>query len=310
MDERTHGKSLLGEFLSTRRAQMKPADVGLPDYGDRRRVPGLRREELAQLAGVSVAYYIRLEQGLSLNASPQVLDALATALRLDDAERLHLRTLTGDARQSRRRLPAERVTAAVRQLVDAFGDSPVVVLGRRSDILLWNRAGHALFAGHLAPDSPDHTATRPNTARLVFLDAHTRDLYVDWPRKARDVVGKLRQAVGEYPNDTQLATLIGELTMRSPRFAALWAEHRVRGWDMAEYRMRHPMVGELDVVQHSLQVPRGQGIRVVVTTAAPDSAAQAALRLLNQTLLPAADRPTTARPAAGTPAHVVPPARS
>jgi len=298
MDDSTNGKSLLGEFLATRRAQLKPADVGLPDYGDRRRVPGLRREELAQLAGVSVAYYIRLEQGLSLNASPQVLDALATALRLDDAERRHLHTLSGDARQRRRRLPAERVTAAVRQLVSAFGDSPVVVLGRRSDILTWNRAGHALFAGHLAPDSPDQAATRPNTARLVFLDAHTRDLYVDWPRKARDVVGKLRQAVGEFPNDPQLASLIGELTMRSTQFATLWAEHRVRAWDMAEYRMRHPMVGELDVLQHSLPVPRGQGIRVVVTTAAPGSAAQAALQLLNQTLLPAADRPATAHAAA------------
>ncbi|WP_413801079.1 helix-turn-helix transcriptional regulator [Streptomyces iranensis] len=320
MDETTHGKSLLGEFLSTRRAGLKPADVGLPDYGDRRRVPGLRREELAQLAGVSVAYYIRLEQGLSLNASPQVLDALATALRLDGAERHHLHTLSGDTRQRRRRLPAERVTAAVRQLVDAFGDSPVVVVGRRSDILTWNRAGHALFAGHLAPDSPDQTATRPNTARLVFLDAHTRDLYVDWPRKARDVVGKLRQAVGEYPDDPHLASLIGELTMRSPQFATLWAEHRVRAWDMAEYRMRHPMVGELDVLQHSLPVPRGQGIRLVVTTAAPGSAAQAALQLLNQTLQPAADMSATARsatdlsatarPAADAPARAVPPMRS
>lgn len=296
MDETTQGKPLLGEFLSTRRAHLKPADVGLRDYGDRRRVPGLRREELAQLAGVSVAYYTRLEQGLSLNASPQVLDALATALRLDDAERRHLHTLSGDTRQGRRRrLPAERVTAAVRQLVDAFGDSPVVVLGRRSDILMWNRAGHALFAGHLAADSPDRTATRPNTARLVFLDAHTRDLYVDRPRKARDVVGKLRQAVGEYPNDPQLASLIGELTMHSPEFCALWAEHRVRAWDMAEYRMRHPAVGELEVLQHSLPVPRGQGIRVVVTTAAADSASQAALRLLNQILVPVTDGPATER---------------
>ncbi|MCI3220919.1 helix-turn-helix transcriptional regulator [Streptomyces sp. NP-1717] len=302
MKDRTNGTSLLGEFLSTRRAQLKPGDVGLPDYGDRRRVPGLRREELAQLAGVSVAYYIRLEQGLSLNASPQVLDALATALRLDDAERRHLHTLTGDARPGRRRLPAERVTAAVRQLVDAFGDSPVVVLGRRSDILMWNRPGHALFAGHLAPESPDQPATRPNTAKLVFLDAHTRDLYVDWPRKARDVVGKLRQAVGEYPDDPQLASLIGELTMRSPQFASLWAQHRVRAWDMAEYSMRHPTVGEMDVLQHSLPVPRGQGIRVVVTTAAPGSADQAAMQLLNQSLLPATDTRTEVR--------VVPPMHS
>lgn len=254
------------------------------------------------MAGVSVAYYIRLEQGLSLNASPQVLDALATALRLDDAERRHLHTLTGDARPGRRRLPAERVTAAVRQLVDAFGDSPVVVLGRRSDILMWNRPGHALFAGHLAPESPDQPATRPNTAKLVFLDAHTRDLYVDWPRKARDVVGKLRQAVGEYPDDPQLASLIGELTMRSPQFASLWAQHRVRAWDMAEYSMRHPTVGEMDVLQHSLPVPRGQGIRVVVTTAAPGSADQAAMQLLNQSLLPATDTRTEVR--------VVPPMHS
>ncbi len=296
MHDTTHGKSLLGEFLSTRRAQLKPADVGLPDYGDRRRVPGLRREELAQLAGVSVAYYIRLEQGLSLNASPQVLDALATALQLDDTERRHLHTLSGDARPSRRRLPAERVTAAVRQLVNAFGDSPVVVVGRRSDVLAWNRAGHALFAGHLAPDSPDRAATRPNTARLVFLDEHTRDLYVDWPRKARDVVGKLRQAVGEYPGDPHLASLIGELTMRSPQFAKLWAEHRVRAWGMTEYRMRHPTVGELDVLQHSLPVPRGQGIRLVVTTAAPGSPSQAALQLLNQSLHPAADTPASVVP--------------
>ncbi|MFC4560559.1 helix-turn-helix transcriptional regulator [Nocardiopsis mangrovi] len=307
MDDTPRGKSPLGEFLSGRRAQLKPEDVGLPDYGDRRRVPGLRREELAQLAGVSVAYYTRLEQGQSLNASPQVLDALATALRLDDAERRHLHTLSGDVRQSRRRLPAERITPAIRQLMDAMGDAPVVVVGRRSDVLAWNRAGHALFAGHLSPDGPDRAATRPNTARLLFLDAHTRDLYVDWPRKARDVVGKLRQAVGEYPEDPHLASLIGELTMRSPQFATLWAEHRVRAWDVAEYRMRHPMVGELDVLQHTLAVPRGQGIRLVVTTAAPGSASQAALRLLNQTLEPGADATGTASPAVDTPVSVAPP---
>lgn len=256
-----------------------------------------------------MSYCIRLEQGLSLNASPQVLDALATALRLDDAERRHLHALSGEVRKRRRRLPARRVTPAVRQLVDAFGDSPVVVVGRRSDVLAWNRTGHALFAGHLAPDSPDQAATRPNTARLVFLDAPPRDLYVDWLRKARDVVGTLRQAVGEYPDDRHLASLIGELTMGSPQFAALRAEHRVRAWDVAEYRMRHPVVGELDVVQHSLPVPRGRGIRLVVTTA-PGSGSQAALQLLTKTLPPAADMPVTAQPAAGdAPAHVLPPVR-
>jgi transcriptional regulator with XRE-family HTH domain len=157
MTARTHGPSALGEFLSSRRAQLTPAAVGLPDYGDQRRVPGLRREEVAQLAGVSVAYYTRLERGASLNASVQVLDALATALGLEDAERRHLHGLSGDGRQQtrRRRPAAEHVTAPMRQLMDTFGDAPAILLGRRSDVLAWNRTGHALFAGHLDPDSPD-----------------------------------------------------------------------------------------------------------------------------------------------------------
>ncbi|MGF1425630.1 helix-turn-helix domain-containing protein [Kitasatospora sp. LaBMicrA B282] len=286
MNATTHGSSPLGEFLSSRRAMVTPAEVGLREYGDRRRVPGLRREEVAQLAGVSVPYYIRLEQGTSLNASPQVLDALAAALGLDEAERRHLHGLSGEGRERtrRRRLPAEQVTAAMRQLMDAFGDAPAVLLGRRSDVLAWNRTGHALFAGHLDPDSPHRPGAGPNTARLVFLDAHTRELYgEDWPRKARDAVGKLRAAVGEYPDDPQLASLIGELTMGSRQFAELWAEHRVRAWDLAEYQMCHPLVGPVDVLQHSMPVPRAQGIRLVVVTAAPGSASQAALQLLAHT---------------------------
>jgi transcriptional regulator with XRE-family HTH domain len=277
--------SALGEFLTFCRARVKPAEVGLRDYGERRRVPGLRREELAQLAGVSVAYLIRLEQGLSVNASPQVLDALARALGLEDAERRHLHNLSGStARAGRVRQPVERVTAAMYQLLDSFADSPVVLVGRRSDVLAWNRGGHALYAGHYAANSTDSAATRPNTARMVFLDAHTVDLYVDWTKKARDVVGKLRLAVGEHPHDLRLAALIGELTMGSERFVELWSEHRVRTWDLAEYRMRHPLVGQFDVVQHSLPVPGTVGVRAVVTTAAPGSPSQAALGLLTSTL--------------------------
>jgi transcriptional regulator with XRE-family HTH domain len=286
MNTTTHGGSSLGRFLTTRRAMLTPADVGLPDYGDRRRVAGLRREEVARLAGVSVAYYIRLEQGTSLNASPQVLDALAAALGLDEAERRHLHALSGAGRERtrRHRLPAEQVTSAMRQLMAAFGNSPAILLGRRSDVLAWNLTGHALFAGHLDPEGPDRPATRPNTARLVFLDAHTRELYgADWPRKARDVVGKLRLAVGEYPDDARLASLVGELSTRSPQFAALWAEHRVRAWDLAEYRMQHPLVGTMSVLQHSMPVPRTSGIRLAVVTAAADSPSQTALRLLSHT---------------------------
>jgi len=288
MNDKPHHELSLGEFLSMRRGQLKPADVGIVDYGDRRRVPGLRREEVAQLAGVSVAYLVRLEQGLSLNASPQVLDALAAALALDETERRHLHDLSRDGRQrtNRRRLPPERVTPAIRQLLDAFGDTAVILVGRRSDVLGWTPAGHALFAGHLPFDGPSRPDRRPNTARLVFLDAHTRDLYVDWQSKARDVVGKLRLAVGEYPQDREIAALVGELSMHSPDFAKLWAQHSVRDWGLVEYRMRHPVVGEMDVLQHSLPVPRQTGMRMIVTTAASGSPSDAALKLLSHTLEP------------------------
>jgi transcriptional regulator with XRE-family HTH domain len=272
----------MGEFLRARRAQRQPVEVGLPDFDGPRRVPGLRRDELARLAGVSESYYIRLEQGLSRNASPQVLDAIATALRLDDNERGHLHDLAAavPARRRIRRPAPEYLTATTRQLIAAFGDTPVIVLGRRSDVLGWNATGHALFAGHLDPDAPNHPGHRPNTARLVFTDPHTRDLYPDWPKKARDVVGRLRVAVGRHPDDPLLAALIGELATRSDEFSVLWAEHRVRAWDIATYRMRHPLVGALEVVQQAIAVPDAADHRLVAVTAEPDSPTLAALTLL------------------------------
>jgi transcriptional regulator with XRE-family HTH domain len=274
----------LGRFLTARRALLKPADLGLPDFGERRRVVGLRREEVAQLAGVSVAYLIRLEQGTA-KASPQVLDALATALQLDEAERSHLQTLAQDGARARKRrpLPAERVTPAIQELLDAFGTTPVVLLGRRSDVLAWNAGGHALIAWYLDPASPGRAATRPNTVRMVFLDPHSRELYADWQRKARDTVGRLRMAAGKSPDDPRLASLIGDLTMRSPEFAALWAQHPVRAWNVAGYRMRHPLVGDLDVSQHSVAVPDDPGLRLVVVTAERNSPSDAALRMLPHT---------------------------
>ena len=281
-------KADLGSFLRTRRAQLRPADVGLKEYDERRRVSGLRRDELAQLAGVSESYYTRLEQGVSSNASTEVLDAIARALRLDETERRHLHDLAG-ASQSRRaaaksrarRQPPERLSDFTRQLIASFGDTPVIVLGRRSDVLGWNRTGHALFAGHLDPAAADQPSQRPNTARLVFRDAHTRELYGDdWPKKARDAVGRLRLAVGRYPEDPVLAGLIGELVMHSPEFTALWSEHRVRDWDVATYRMHHPSVGAMEVTQQSMQVPDSPGQRIVAVTAAAGSDAQSALTLL------------------------------
>ncbi|WP_433514843.1 helix-turn-helix transcriptional regulator [Nonomuraea sp. CA-143628] len=285
-------KTGLGEFLRMRRSQLRPADVGLRDFGERRRVPGLRRDELAQLAGVGLSYYTRLEQGLSLNASPEVLDALARALGLDEVERAHLHDLARASRRTggRRRPPPERAGDTTRQLLAAFGDTPAIVVGRRSDVLAWNRMGHTLFAGHLDPHIPDQPDRRPNTARLVFLDAHTRDLYVDWPKKARDVVGKLRLAAGQHPDDPRLAALIGELTMKSPEFASMWSEHRVRKWDLATYRMHHPVVGRMRLNLQTLNVPQEDGQRIVVATAEAGTGSAAALSLLAQAGIPSGVR--------------------
>ena len=273
-------KRRLGEFLQARRAQLRPEEVGVVTYGDQRRVPGLRREELALLAGVSASYYSRLEQGQAANASPEVLEALARALRLNDAERRHLYELAagGRRRGAVRRAAPERVSPAVRQLVAALADVPVVVLGRRSDVLAWNVPGHALFAGHLNPDAPGRPGRRPNMAWLVFLDPHSRDLYADWPAKARAVVANLRMASGQYPDDPLLAALVGELTVKSPQFAAMWAAHRVKAGGDAVYEMRHPLVGAMTVTQQVLHTETGQA--VVVATTEPGSASQAAMTLL------------------------------
>ena len=218
-------RSPLGDFLQTRRSQLRPEDAGVPTYGDRRRVPGLRREELALLAGVSASYYTRLEQGQSPSASAEVLDALAGALRLDDSERRYLHDLAGAGRRpARPRKPApERVTEATRQLLDVLGDTPAIVLGRRTDVLAWNPMGHALFAGHADADAPGRPGERPNMARLVFLDSHIRELYADWPGKARAVVGGLRLTAGQHPEDAALHALVGELSAKS-------GERRGKAW--------------------------------------------------------------------------------
>jgi transcriptional regulator with XRE-family HTH domain len=284
-----NGKGQLGEFLHTRRSQVRPDDVGLRTYGDRRRVAGLRREELALLAGVSASYYTRLEQGQSLNASPEVLDAIARALRLNESERIHLQDLArGGTRRGRPRRPVpEHVTAATRELVHALGEVPAIVLGLRSDVLAWNRMGHALFAGHVDAAGVDRPAERPNMARLVFLDAHTRELYADWPSKARAVVGNLRLTAGRYADDALLSALVGELTVKSPEFASMWADHRVRACDVASYEMRHPLVGALTVTQQTLVSGQGQGQNIVLATVEPGSASQSALGLLAQATAPA-----------------------
>ncbi|MEU9351981.1 helix-turn-helix transcriptional regulator [Streptomyces griseoloalbus] len=277
-------RSPLGEFLKARRAQLSPDDVGLPRYGDRRRVPGLRREELAMLAGVSAGYYTRLEQGQSLNASPEVLDALATAMRLTTAERDHLHVLSTTASHRTRPAtpPAEHVSADLRTLLAAMSEVPALVVGRRNDVLAWNRAGHALLAGHLDIASPDTTDTRPNMSRLIFLDAHTRALYRDWPAKARAVVGNLRIMTARYPDDACLAALVGELAIHSPAFARMWAEHTVEPCGRDVYDLTHPVVGDLTITQQTLNIPQEPHQSLITITAEPESASSAALTMLRQ----------------------------
>jgi transcriptional regulator with XRE-family HTH domain len=288
-------RSDIRDFLATRRARITPEQAGLLPGGGRRRVAGLRREELAQLAGVSVSYYTRLEQGLSRGASAEVLDAIARALRLDEHEREHLERLAGASRRAPRvrRPRPERVTDETRDLLRAVDDVPALVLGRRTDVLAWNALGHALLAGHLDPLAPEDPARRPNMSRLLFLDPHCRALYADWRRKVRAVVGNLRIAVGRHPEDPLLAELIGELTMKSPEFVALWRDHRVAPCDAASYELHHPVVGRVTVTQQTLAIARSPGQSLIVCTTPAGSPSEQALVLLRQAGgAPGSTRPT------------------
>lgn len=274
--------SPLGEALQAWRSRITPADVGLATYGERRRVPGLRREELALLAGVSASYYTRLEQGQSRNASPEVLDAIAGALQLSDAERTHLTTLASASmrRATPRRPPAERVDPALADLLAVLGDVPALVVGRRTDVLAWNATGHALLGTGTDRDSVGSPAERPNMAELVFLDPLQRDLYADWDSKARAVVGNLRLVVGRHPDDPVLASLVGRLSMGSPEFAQLWADHRVQPCATADYELHHPTVGTLTTTQQSLRSLSSADQILVTCTAPAGSSSAEALALL------------------------------
>ncbi|MBB4935516.1 transcriptional regulator with XRE-family HTH domain [Lipingzhangella halophila] len=271
----------LGVYLKSRRDRATPADVGLRTYGTARRVPGLRREELAHLAGVSVGYYTRLEQEQAGTASQQVLDALARVLRLDPAERLHLHnladrpTVPGLSRPEPEQ-PHRRVLA----LLESLGEStPAVVLGRRGDVLAWNRSGHALLAEHADFEAPGDPERRPSVPRMFFLDPLTRDLHRNWAELARVHVGYLRLTAGRHPTDARLAELIGELAMRSGDFAALWADGDVADCTVGRMDLRHPTVGELSVDYQVWLQPESPDHRLEVYT--PNGGASAdALRLL------------------------------
>jgi len=272
-------RAALAEFLQTRRARLTPEDAGLRSYGERRRVPGLRREELAQLAGVSVSYYTRLEQGQSQNASDAVLDAIARTLRLDEQERRHLHNLARPVRTARRPPRPEKVPPGLRSLIESMPDTPAVLLGRATDVLAWNRLGHALLASHLEWTAPDRPADRPNLSWLAFLDPHTAELYADLPGKRASAVAHLRAVAGQYPDDPRLASLIGELTMRSTEFASRWAAHPVSICEPMPREFRHPLVGRLSLWQEVLR-PQLPDQLLVLFAAEADSPSAAALRML------------------------------
>ncbi|WGP08228.1 helix-turn-helix transcriptional regulator [Streptomyces sp. SH5] len=267
----------LSEFLRTRRAKLQPQDVGLPEFGRHRRVPGLRREELAQLAGVSVAYYTRLEQGNGRNVSAEVLDAIARALRLTDAEHAHLNHLARPARHKKKRRPAktQRVRTGLLYLLDSMEGIPAYVAGARSDILAWNPMAAAVFGDWAALP----TAER-NWARLVFLSPAYRDLFLNWDSKASDMVSYLRLYAGCHPDDPQLSALVGELSLRSEEFRLLWATHNVKEKGHGTKLIRHPLVGDLTLSYETLNLPDDEDQQLVTYHAEPGSESAEALRLL------------------------------
>lgn len=265
----------LSEFLRTRRARLQPADVGVRSYG-RRRVPGLRREELAQLAGVSVAYYTRLEQGNANNVSAEVLEATARALRLSESERAHLFHLAKPPSPSHRRAAPrpQRVRRALVQMLDVLEGVPAYVWGRRTDVLAWNDAAAAVFGSRI-----ERPAGQRNWARIVFLDPEAQDFFLDWGRKASEVVGQLRMDAGMHGDDPLLASLIGELSSRSPEFRRLWAAHDVKRQSHGGLRIRHPLVGELPLRYETLALPDDQEQALTVYHAEPGPPLEA-LRLV------------------------------
>jgi hypothetical protein len=265
------------DFLTSRRAKVAPEDAGLPAYGRTRRVPGLRREEVALLAGISVEYYTRIERGNVGGASESVLDAMAPALQLDEAERSHLFDLVGaaQARAPRRKRPQERVRPTVQQVLDSMTTVPALVGNGRADILSANRLAYALFSEVFADPA------RPaNNARFVFLNSKASEFLVDWGRAADDVVASLRAEAGRDPYDRRLTDLIGELSTRSEDFRVRWAAHNVRFHRTGTKRLHHSFVGELTLNYEAFDLPADEGQRMVVYTVEPGSLSAEALDIL------------------------------
>jgi transcriptional regulator with XRE-family HTH domain len=260
----------IGQFLRARRERVRPEDVGLPDFG-RRRVPGLRREELATLAGVSADYYVRLEQGRERHPSEQVIDALARALQLDDDATAHLHELARPAPRRRRAKRTERVRPELLRLLEAWAGTPAMVTGRHLDVLAANSLATALHGGF----TRGH-----NLVRTLFLDPAARDRYPDWDGVAKDTVAALRASVGPDLDDPHLTDLVGELSLKSERFRSLWARHDVREKTHGSKRFVHPQVGELELHYETFAVAGSSGQVLSVYHAEPGSQTEQGLALL------------------------------
>jgi transcriptional regulator with XRE-family HTH domain len=281
------------DFLSTPRARITPEQAGLPAYGGNRRVKGLRREEVAMLAGVSVDYYVRMERGSLSGASESVLNALADALRLDEAERTHLFSLareSGTHDTSRKRSAPASVRPVIQQVLDAMTDAPAWVRNGRHDIVAMNQLARALYSPVLA--EPRRPA---NTTRFVYLEPEAaRGFFVDYDRIVADAAAMLRLEAGRNPHDKALIALVGELSTRSELFRRRWASHDVKFHRSGQKRLRHPVVGRLDLDFESMELSSAPGLQLNVYTAAAGSPTADALKLLASWAASQDDLPTEA----------------
>jgi transcriptional regulator with XRE-family HTH domain len=276
------------EFLASRRAKIRPEQAGLPLYGTRRRVPGLRREEVAQLAGLSTDYYTRLEKGNLRSASDSVLEAISRALQLDDAEYAHLldlaRAARDGARPVRRRTPAKQARASLQHMLDAMSSAAAFVANGRLDVV----ASNSLFRS-LQPDVFDTPTQPPNLARYCFLDARSEGFYDKWAVTADITVAILRTEAGRAPHDRALSDLVGELATRSDEFRTRWARHDVRLHQHGTKTFRHPLVGELALDYNTIPLPADPGLSLTAYTAEPNSASAEKLALLGSWAAPSAE---------------------
>ncbi|MGW7243718.1 helix-turn-helix transcriptional regulator [Streptomyces sp. NPDC054804] len=285
--------SEIADFLRTRRARISPESAGLPADGRSRRVPGLRREEAARLAGMNTEYYTRLEQGRATNPSPEVVDALARALRLDAAEHQHLTDLF--ARQGGRRAPVapQRVRQGLHLMLQTLEHVPAYILGRRTDVLASNHLARAILSDFEALPVP-----RRNLARYYLLDPQARERTVDWERIACENVAMLRLEAGHCPQDRRLADLIGELTLNSPEFSTWWNDHRVLRRTHGAMHYCHPIVGDLHFSYESLLLPGDENQTLCVYIPDPGSPTAESLGILNSwNAPPTPDTPLHPRPA-------------